>query len=34
MKIALGSDHRGFALKEVLKELLGELGHEWVDFGC
>jgi len=34
MKIALGSDHRGFALKEALKELLGELGHEWVDFGC
>jgi ribose 5-phosphate isomerase B len=33
MKIALGSDHRGFALKEALKELLGELGHEWVDFG-
>jgi ribose 5-phosphate isomerase B len=34
MKIALGSDHRGFALKEILKELLGELGHEWMDFGC
>ncbi|MGQ9573123.1 MAG: ribose 5-phosphate isomerase B [Dehalococcoidia bacterium] len=34
MRIAIGSDHRGFALKEVLKELLGGLGHEWVDFGC
>ena len=34
MRIAIGSDHRGFALKEGLKELLGELGHEWVDFGC
>ena len=34
MRIALGSDHRGFALKEALKELLGELGHEWMDFGC
>jgi ribose 5-phosphate isomerase B len=34
MRIAIGSDHRGFALKEALKELLGELGHEWVDFGC
>ena len=34
MRIAIGSDHRGFALKEVLKELLAELGHEWVDFGC
>lgn len=31
MRIAVGSDHRGFALKEGL---LGELGHEWVDFGC
>ena len=34
MRIAVGSDHRGFALKEGLKELLGELKHEWVDFGC
>ena len=34
MRIAIGSDHRGFALKEGLKELLGESGHEWVDFGC
>ena len=34
MRIAVGSDHRGFALKETLKELLAELGHDWVDFGC
>jgi ribose 5-phosphate isomerase B len=34
VRIAIGSDHRGFALKEALKELLAELGHEWVDFGC
>ncbi|KPJ49026.1 MAG: ribose 5-phosphate isomerase [Dehalococcoidia bacterium DG_22] len=34
MRVAIGSDHRGFALKEALKELLGELGQEWVDFGC
>jgi len=34
VRIAIGSDHRGFALKEALKGLLGELGHEWVDFGC
>ncbi|HJX61882.1 MAG TPA: ribose 5-phosphate isomerase B [Dehalococcoidia bacterium] len=34
MRIAVGSDHRGFALKEGLKELLGKLEHEWVDFGC
>jgi len=34
VRIAIGSDHRGFGLKETLKELLAELGHEWVDFGC
>ena len=34
MRIAIGSDHRGFDLKEGLYELLGELGHEWVDIGC
>jgi len=34
MRIAIGNDHRGFALKEALKELLDGLGHEWVDFGC
>jgi ribose 5-phosphate isomerase B len=34
VRIAIGSDHRGFALKEAFKELLAELGHEWVDFGC
>jgi ribose 5-phosphate isomerase B len=34
VRIAIGSDHRGFALKEALKESLAELGHEWVDFGC
>jgi ribose 5-phosphate isomerase B len=34
VRIAIGSDHRGFALKEALKEFLNALGHEWVDFGC
>jgi ribose 5-phosphate isomerase B len=34
VRIAIGADHRGYALKEVVKELVGELGHEWVDFGC
>ncbi len=33
MRIALGTDHAGFALKERLKVLLTELGHEPVDFG-
>lgn len=32
MKIAIGSDHRGFAHKEFIKEHLG-LSAEWVDVG-
>jgi ribose 5-phosphate isomerase B len=34
MKILIGSDHNGFALKEDLKAYLTELGHEAVDVGC
>lgn len=33
MKIALGSDHAGFQLKEAVKRLLRTLGHEVRDFG-
>jgi ribose 5-phosphate isomerase B len=33
VKIAVGSDHRGFPLKERLKELLADSGHEIVDVG-
>ncbi|MDR3076935.1 MAG: uracil phosphoribosyltransferase [Synergistaceae bacterium] len=33
MKIAIGSDHAGFNLKEEIKELLAELGHEAEDAG-
>jgi len=33
MKIALGSDHAGFAYKEKIKALLISLGHEVQDFG-
>ena len=33
MKIALGSDHAGFAYKEKIKALLLSLGHEVQDFG-
>jgi ribose 5-phosphate isomerase B len=33
MKIAIASDHAGFRLKEEVKLLLGELGHEVRDFG-
>jgi len=34
MKIALGSDHGGYALKCELAEHLKSLGHEVADFGC
>ncbi len=33
MKISLGTDHAGFRYKEKVKQLLGQLGHEVVDFG-
>src|SRR3954454_23376200 len=33
MKIAIGSDHAGFRLKEEIKKLLLNLGHEVKDFG-
>lgn len=33
MKIALGADHAGFALKERLRVRLSVQGHEVVDFG-
>jgi ribose 5-phosphate isomerase B len=33
MKISLGSDHAGFKLKEKVRALVGELGHEVKDFG-
>ena len=33
MKIAIGSDHGGLTLKEVIKPFLIEEGHEVVDFG-
>jgi ribose 5-phosphate isomerase B len=33
VRIAIGSDHAGFALKEHLKETLRSLGHEVIDFG-
>ena len=34
MKIALGCDHGGYALKCDILKLLEKLGHEVVDFGC
>ena len=34
MKIAIGSDHGGYDLKEQVKTWLQEMGHEVEDFGC
>jgi len=34
MKIALGSDHGGYQLKENMKKYLKEQNIEYVDFGC
>lgn len=34
MKIAIGSDHGGFALKEAVKKHLEAKGAEVEDFGC
>ena len=34
MRIAVGSDHRGFDVRAKLIELLRRLGHEVVDVGC
>ncbi|MHC4062578.1 MAG: ribose 5-phosphate isomerase B [Planctomycetota bacterium] len=33
MKIAIGSDHRGFEAKEQIKAIIAQLGHESIDFG-
>ena len=33
MKIAVGSDHRGFEAKEQVKAIISQLGHECIDVG-
>lgn len=33
MQVHVAADHRGFALKEVLKKFIGSLGHTVVDHG-
>lgn len=33
-KVAVGSDHGGFELKERIKKQLTEWGYEMIDFGC
>jgi RpiB/LacA/LacB family sugar-phosphate isomerase len=34
VRVALGADHRGFALKQELKAWLAARGHEVLDFGA
>jgi ribose 5-phosphate isomerase B len=34
VKIAIGSDHGGYELKEMISELLSDNGHHAVDTGC
>jgi len=34
MQIAIGSDHAGFDLKQVIMSLLSESGYSYKDFGC
>ena len=33
MKIAIGSDHRGFEAKQQIKAIITQLGHESIDMG-
>jgi ribose 5-phosphate isomerase B len=33
MKIAIGSDHAGYELKEILRPIIQQLGHDTEDFG-
>jgi len=34
VKIAIGADHGGFHLKEMVKLQVADLGHEVLDLGC
>lgn len=34
MNIAIGSDHIGYELKEIMMKFIEEQGHKVVDFGC
>ena len=34
MNIAIGSDHRGFELKQLVARIIIEAGHNYKDFGC
>jgi ribose 5-phosphate isomerase B len=34
MKVAIGSDHRGYQAKEAIKRFLIQMGHDVTDFGA
>ncbi|MDN6502542.1 MAG: RpiB/LacA/LacB family sugar-phosphate isomerase, partial [Tetragenococcus koreensis] len=34
MKLAIGSDHVGWELKQEISDYIQSLGHETVDFGA
>ena len=34
LRVAIGSDHRGFALKQSIVSLLEDMGHQAEDAGC
>lgn len=34
MRIAIGSDHRGFVLKQKIIKMLADSGYSYEDFGC
>ncbi len=34
MKIAIGADHRGFDMKQLVIKAIAEKGHSYKDFGC
>ena len=34
MRIAIGADHAGFSLKQRLRDILGQKGHQVTDFGA
>ncbi len=33
MRVAVGSDHRGYKIKELIKTIVTQLGHECIDVG-
>ena len=34
MRIAIGCDHRGLEIKQLVMEKLAQMGHSYQDFGC